>query len=244
VVTTRAYRYHLEDAVEVANDIFKASVLVYAKSTWCTHSPYFQKFQDFCLVREVNPFDCTPSLINIFLLQQAQAGSTYGVIHSTLTALSFMYKFYMARDFTADQSVLDMKKFLEKICPKRNNQKSAFGSVQIRKIWDDIEKSGGIEKLSILELRTFMMSVFQHATFCRFSETANVTVADVVHDIDFFQIYIRYSKTDQAGTGSFAYLPKRSSAYRDPHMLLCLYVQKMGFDKDDTVTQYLFPPLV
>ena len=89
-----------------------------------------------------------------------------------------------------------------------------------------------------------MLAVFQHQTFCRFSDAEKIQLSDVFHDVDYFKITIRYSKTDQQGEGQFVYLPKSSSPYRNAHMLMCLYIEKMGFEGLASSTDlYLFPPL-
>ncbi len=90
-----------------------------------------------------------------------------------------------------------------------------------------------------------MFAVFQHVTFCRFSDAVNVRTEDLLFDVDYFKIHISYSKTDQAGRGQYAYIPRLSSAYRSPHMLMCLYIQRLGLGhpSNDTL-EYIFPPLV
>jgi hypothetical protein len=89
-----------------------------------------------------------------------------------------------------------------------------------------------------------MLAVFQHQTFCRFSDAEKIQLSDVFHDVDYFKITIRYSKTDQQGEDQFVYLPKSSSPYRNAHMLMCLYIEKMGFEGLASSTDlYLFPPL-
>jgi hypothetical protein len=127
----------------------------------------------------------------------------------------------------------------------RSNKKDALGSTEIRKIWDSIDrKSGDVTKLNRSELRTFVMAVFQHKTFCRFNDISVVKLDDIVHDVDYFTVKISCSKTDQAGKGQVAYVPKSASPIRDPHMLMCLYLSTMGFDDvPDGEVVYLFPPL-
>ncbi len=242
---TKRTRYHIEDSFDLAEEVFRARVLVFAPATWNTHAPYVRQFLAFCNERLVDPFDATPYLLNVYLLQLAQKPVTYSVILATLKALSFMYRFYNSRDFTVDPLVTDVKKFLEKVCVTKSNKKSAFGSEQIRKIWDNIDKTGGIENLSLLDLRTFVISVFQHATFCHFSDIVRVTIDDLLFDVDYFKVHINYSKTDQTGKGQFVYVPRKSSTERSPHMLMCLYIHKIGLGHSTPGTlEYIFPPIV
>ena len=156
-----------------------------------------------------------------------------------------MSKFFLCDDYTKNPIVSDLRKFVEKACNRVQNKKLPFGADQVRAIWDKIDKEkGGVQKLSFKDLRTFMIAVFQHRTFCRYSELKNVRLGDLFHDIDYFKIHVKYSKTDQGGKGQWLYLPKESSSYRDPHMLLCLYVHHLELDAHiPSPRMYLFPPL-
>jgi len=70
-----------------------------------------------------------------------------------------------------------------------------------------------------------------------------ITISDVFHDVDYFKITIRYSKTDR-GEGQHVFLPKSSSPFRNALMLMCLYIEKMGFEGLASKTDlYLFPAL-
>jgi len=176
------------------------------------------------------------------LLHIAQTGKTFSFVESFLSSLSFLYRFYLIHNDVLDSSVADVKKFLSKVCVSRSNRKEAFGSEEIRKIWDKIDaEMGGVEKLSNTELRTFVMAVFQHKTFCRFSDAAELKLNDVLFDMDFFKINIRYSKNDQEGVGHDVVLTRNLYALRSAHMLMCLYLHRMHPDPREDV--YLFPPL-
>ncbi len=241
---TQAYAYHLRDPASEANSIFIARVLAFAPSTWYAHSSHTRKFRAFCEARSLNPFDSTHYIINLYLLHLSQNGVTYDSVKATMAALSFMFRFYFARDFTDDDTVRQVSRFVQKVSPKTCNKKSAYGSAEIRKLWDSIDDKGGIETLSLLDLRTFVLSVFQHTTFCRFSDISRIKLTDVLHTLDYFKISIDFSKTDQQGHGHFVYVPKLESAVRDPHMLMCLYINRIGTGHEDNTTlEYLFPPL-
>jgi hypothetical protein len=86
------------------------------------------------------------------------------------------------------------------------------------------------------------MIVLQHATFCRFSDVRQLKLSDLIHEVDYFEIKIRYSKTDQAGVGQTVYLPKTKHTDHNAHMLMCLYLEKIGTLNNDQDC-YLFPPL-
>jgi len=147
-------------------------------------------------------------------------------------------------NYVSQPSVKDTLKFVAKVCAHPNRRKSALTSADIRRIWDKLlEKYGDYEKFPLFELRTFTMCLFQHTTFCRFSDVKNLKISNLLFDADYFKVTIEKSKTDQAGRGDYVFVPKLSTGFIDPHMLLCLYVQKLsGVDNDPDI--YLFPPLV
>lgn len=239
---TVAYKQYMEEDPQEASLLFVSRVLAYSPNTWKAYASSVSDFLEFCSERSVSMFDCTPSLINVYQLKLAQDGKTFKNIESKLNALSFLYKFFLMPNFVLDKTVSDVKRFAKKVCRTTSNKKSSFGSAEIRKMWDSIEKDkGGIEKLSKTDLRTFCLAVFQHKTFCRYSDIKSIKLSDVIFDADFFKIFIQYSKTDQFGSGSYVYLPKSTAGFRDAHMLLCLYIQKMDFPCETDV--YLFPPL-
>jgi hypothetical protein len=60
-ILDRDYPHH-QDA------IVKARILAYSQSTWKAHSATFQAFRRFCNVRSINPIDCHPPTIAIYLL--------------------------------------------------------------------------------------------------------------------------------------------------------------------------------
>jgi len=121
-----------------------------------------------------------------------------------------------------------MKKLTEKACTKKTNKKLPFGSAEVRKIWDCIEdKKGNVEKLNLKDFRMFMIAVFQHKTFCRFSNLQQIQLKDVFHDVDYFKIHFAFTKTDQQGNGQWLYFSKESSGIHDAHMLMRLYVHHL-----------------
>jgi len=81
-----------------------------------------------------------------------------------------------------------------------SKKKAAFGSVEVRKCWDKNDtKFGGIQNLTKLELRTFVMAVFQHKTFCRFDDITKVQLSDILQHLDYFSVRICCSKTEPKG---------------------------------------------
>jgi hypothetical protein len=74
--------------------------------------------------------------------------------------LSFLYRFFLIHK-TVEQEVLDVKRFMEKVCPHVSKKKATFESMEVRQCCDKIDsKSGWIQNLTKLELRTFVMAIF------------------------------------------------------------------------------------
>ena len=244
VINTRPFDMEFEETAADLDFLAKARILAYSIGTWIGYASTVKGFLAFCANRELSPFECTPSVLNLYMLREVENGKHVSFFEKFLNGWSFISRFFLCQDYTKDQEVQDVKKFVEKICPRGVNKKKPFGADEVRKIWDKIDQNGGIESLPFKDLRTFMIAVFQHKTFCRFSELKNVKIKDLFYELDYFKIHVEYSKTDQSGKGQWLYLPKLSSGYRDPHMLMCLYVHHLEIDKHvPSPHMYLFPPL-
>ena len=241
--STRAFA--IFEIQEEAVKLLQVRVLAYASATWIRHASSVKKFVQFCTQRELNIFECTPYIINLFLLNQIQDGVSYGFICNFLEGLAFVLRFYDVKDYVGDSMVKIMKKFALKACKHQSNVKKPFGSAEVRTIWNALdEKYGNVQNFPLDKLRTFVMAVFQHQTFCRFSDIAKIKLEDLLHDVDYFKVHISMSKTDQGGEGQWVLLPKSDSPFRNAHMLLCLYIHRMGFNSAaETDLLYLFPPL-
>lgn len=242
-VTTKAYSIHCQDQPGEADLLFKSRVLAYAATTWKKHATTIKGFLEFCRARQLSIFDCTPSVLNLYMLKLSRDGKSFGVVDSFLSGIAFVYRFFLMKNYAEEKPVRDVRKFVEKICEHRANKKDPFGAAEVRIMFDHlISKYASLENVPLPEFRTFCLSVFQHKSFCRFSDVEKIKLSDVFFDADYFKIKIQYSKTDQAGRGSWAFVPKTPGGFLDPHMLLCIYFHRMPFDKHKEEV-YLFPPL-
>jgi integrase len=244
-INTPAFDLEFSEKVDDVDNINRARILGYALTTWQGYAAAIKRFLEFCKARELSPFECTPSVFNLYLLKEAKTQKTVSFFQKFLDAWSFTARFFLCNDVTKDQAVQDIKRFVEKACPRKINKKYPFGVDEVRQLWDAIDsKRGGVNNLDQKELRSFMIAVFQHQTFCRFSDLKNIKLEDVFYDLDYFKIHVKYSKTDQGGKGQWLYLPKLSSDYRDPHALMCLYIHHLELDVHvPSPYMYLFPPL-
>jgi hypothetical protein len=122
LVNTPAFDLEFQEAAVNTDNLFRAKVLAYSISTWKGHASAIKGFLQFCEVRELNPFECTPSILSLYMLSAAQAGKTVGLIDSFLNAWSFICRFFMCTDYTKESSVAALKKFAEKACTKKSNK--------------------------------------------------------------------------------------------------------------------------
>ena len=221
----------------------KCKILRYSWNTWKKHTSANLFYFQMCESRDIDSYPVNVGILNLSLLSLAQKGKSIGVIESAVNAISFFSEFLGCGSIAGHYNVKQMQKFLSKVCVKRTNKKEGLRAHHIRKIWNKMEKIG-LHKLKKSTLRSFVMAVFMHSTFCRFSDAVQLKVDDLVYHENYFDVKINFSKTDQNGEGQYCILPNNNSP-RNPHKLMCLYLQTMGFSEvDDAVDHvYLFPPL-
>jgi len=244
LMETVAYRqFLLDQEAEVdAKLLFQSRVLSYASATWKKHASTIRPFLSYCAEKAIPFFNCPSSHLNDFQLRLARDGASLQTVEATVSAISFIYRFFLMPNSIEDKTVQDVSRFLRKVCRKPVNKKAAFGSKEVKIVWNFIEtKKGGLCNLTLAEFRTFVMAVFQHKTFARFSDVKVIQLRHVFYDLDFFKILIPVSKTDQAGSGAWVYLTRSVGGARCAHRLLCLYLNV--FHRHSDASAYLFPPI-
>jgi len=138
VTPTVAYRTHMADDPRDVDLLFRTKVLAYAVTVWSQHSRHIQDFVLFCRRRSLSIFECTPSVVNLYLLHIAKNGISFGTLCAAVDAISFVCRFYQMPNHATHSSVLDAKKFLSKVCCRVQNKKSAFDSAADHKLWDSM----------------------------------------------------------------------------------------------------------
>ena len=152
---------------EMADLLLISKVLAFAHTTWTQHVSALKEFQEFCRIRSINPLDCPSPLLCTFLLSLGQNGRSFGVIKSVVGAVTFIYKFFLVKSTVVDDTITNLLRFLRKACFTIVNVKQGIGSREIRLLWDAIEKKYvTFDKIPTIEFRSFVMTVFQHSTFC------------------------------------------------------------------------------
>ena len=221
--------------------LLQLRVACFAISTWLTNTSAIKKYIQFCRVRQVPLYLVDLSILNLCVLNLIQERKSQQVIVNLISSVVFASNFLGCSLSTQDKQIKNTLKFVSKICHKPNNQKAGIESKDVQKLWDTIESEGGISKLSLSELRSFVMIVFCHHTLCRFSCSNVLKIDDLLFHKDYFEVHIKFSKTDQAGNGQYSVLPYKKGRY-NPHKLMCLYLQVLDCKSNEVL--YLFPPLV
>jgi site-specific recombinase XerD len=222
--------------------IIRSKILAYSLSTWRGHISAYQGFVRFCNAKQIEPVECTPPSVTLYLLELAGKRKSIGVVNRAIAAITLINKWLIIDDISADPHIVEIRKFLNKTCPKTCNLKQAIGVKEIRKVWDKLElEYKDLTRVPDVMFRSFVLMVTQHASFCRYSDLAGVKLDDLLFSIDYFKVHITVSKTDQAGHGQSAFIPCYSNPYRCPQKLMCLFLHKFHPDPEPDV--YLFPAL-
>jgi hypothetical protein len=244
ITSTLAYTTTSDWDLQDLNNVTICRVLAYAITTWQKHINALRSFIKFCTKKRVSLFKCDSLMINLFLIHEAQQAKTFGTIESFFDAYAFLAKIFRMENVTKDSVVEDVKKFVSKITVHKSNKKLSFGFKEVKILWNGMTKMyGELETWSKLNVRTFMLAIFQHKTFCRFSDVQKIKIDDVMFCNGYFKILISHSKTDQSGKGDYVFLAKNENCNMDAHLLFCKYIQIMGFNEIDAKNLYLFPPL-
>ena len=227
---------------EIVN-LLQLRVVCFASSTWINYASALKPYINFCKIRKIPLYPVDTSILDLCVLKLVQDRKTTAVIDNLFKAVIFASNFLGCKLSFQDRHIKNTIKFVSKICNTSNRQKDGFDSKDIRKIWNEIEDNGGLKNLSMAELRTFVMAVFSHHTLCRFSCANVLKLNDLFFHKDYFELFVKFSKTDQEGKGQFTILPYKQGPY-NPHRLMCLYIQALNIDESNFETMYLFPPLV
>jgi hypothetical protein len=239
-----AYRTSRRLCREDANVIAKSRFLAFAENTWKRHASNIRSVVRFLSDKGLGLFECNAQTLCLFLLAEVTKGKTVSVIEAAVDAYGFVTKFFDMADCSKQRAVRDVLKYVEKVAVKNSNKKNAFGEAEVIKCYDSlVKKFGLLQNWSKLQLRTFVMAVFQFKTFCRFSDVEKIKLKDVHYDIEFFKFLISTSKTDQRGDGEFVYLTNSVNDPLDVFSIFCTYLHVMEFDNVESENVFLFPPL-
>jgi hypothetical protein len=107
LVNTPAFDLEFQESAENADNLFRMKVLAYSTSTRKGHASAIKGFLQFCEIRELDPFDCTPSILNLYMLSAAQAGKSVGVFDN------FLMPGLLFQDFSCVPTTRKRHRFLQ-----------------------------------------------------------------------------------------------------------------------------------
>ena len=213
--------------------IFKARVLSYSTTTWMNYASPLRQFVEF-IIQENSKFSNVGILK--YLMYMINNDATVDKINNFFNALKFIISFLDLK-IVISKPVFDIKRFALKVCGIAKISRKVFASTEISELWNRFfEKFNDMTKAQI---RTFVLIVTLHSTFCRFDCISNVKLHHIVFHEDYIKIIIPFSKTDVNGHGDCVYIPNNGNS-RNPHKLLCLYLNVMDFEDENF---FLFPSL-
>ena len=220
-------------------DLIRLRVLCFSKNTWLSMLNGMNKYFDFCVDREIITFPVDVNNLQLCLIDLVKKGKSIQVVENVVDSVVFCSNFIGWNLTTKDKIFKNVLKSFSKLAVRKNNRVEGMEAKEIKILWEKVLSFGGIEKLSLLEFRTFMMINFCFHTLCRFSCCSVVKTSNLKYYRNYFQVNIPKSKTDQEATGQETVLVKNEGKY-DPHMLLCLYLQVVSPNGEDV---HLFSPL-
>ena len=215
-----------------SNEIFRSRLLSVSFSTLKTYTYPLRRFFHFLTEYK---FVISNHTISLYVMNMVENSNTVGTVTLFFNAFAFFNSFYDLK-IELSRQVTDLKKFALKSCPEMRKVREAFGEDQISVIWDKFFEN--LNSRTIVEIRTFVMIVVLHKSFCRFSCLSNVKLDHISYSNEFFKIRIPFSKTDLYGVGENVYIPN-VGFYKNAHWLLCWYIHLFDLDGDF----YLFPPV-
>ena len=81
LLTAPSFRFYQEQLPNDGDIVFKARVMAFALATWKRYASQLRNLRN----RNINPLECTPSTVNVFLLRLGQTGATSGCVDSFLS---------------------------------------------------------------------------------------------------------------------------------------------------------------
>lgn len=238
VITDNSPLYHqlrVFSGEEYLN-LLQLRIMCFATSTWFNHASGIRPYLALCNERAISPYPVNQHIVELCILKLAQEGKSSQVIRHLVQSVTFASNFLGYKCSAGDFK--KPLKFASKLCKISNNEKAGLQTRQILDLWTHIVNQGGLSKLSIAEIRTFVLVVFCHETLCRFSCASSLKMSHVHYYPDHFEFRVPFSKTDQEGEGQSVLLVSKEGRF-NPHMLMCLYLHVMKPEDED----YLFPPL-
>ena len=207
-------------------ELFKAQIMSFSVNTVKNYALRCKVFFNFSKQKSDKVFPVRLSLLNLFLLKEGNLGKSIGSLKYFIASLDFFCKIFGYGTVGAEKTVKLTLKFLEKMCKKVTRYRRPFTLNILEKLFENIDKHGGIEKLNFIQLRTLIMITVCYYSLMRFDDIKKIELSNIIREPEFFKFNIIYSKTDQPGHGQSAYVVSTDAKY-DPYILVKDYLKKL-----------------
>ena len=220
------------------NKCFKAVILRYSVTTLKQYVKNAKKFFKFSSLNQFRSLPIDQCCLELFLIDCREKGVHKTSYRCFVSAVKFVQTIY-GYDESFSKTFENVLKYLEKFSVVKRLNRVGFQKEKLVSLWHSVSKAGGLNSLSMLELRTFVIINFCYYTMCRFNCISKVKIDNLYFQKEYVKILISSSKTDQHAEGQYVYLPKMSK--NCPVKLLCNYIHIYEFDSMEN--PFLFPPL-
>ena len=216
------------------NKLMKAHILRFSMNTLKKCHANFSKFAQYC---NGQIFPINLGKLNGFLMTCGEDGKSFIVINDYVNSIKCMTKF-LNYEFPNDTLIRPMLNFMKKFCDKKSTRlRYGYQKKDLLKLQRRITRQGGLEKLSKVRLRSYMLLVFCYCTMSRFDCASRVKLENLEFFKDYVKIKISKSKTDQSGDGQDVFLVNLPELNVVKLLANYLFIFDMG------QSDVLFPPL-
>ena len=133
--------------------LVKAKLLGYSLNTFSRHLSYGSKIFSHLESLPQTEFPPREADVELFLIELAKSGHSYSSVEGYLASLNFVLTFFGYESV----HVKNIKVYLSKSCPKKKIERQGFQKDLLTLLWKNICKKGGVENLSMKDLRSFTL---------------------------------------------------------------------------------------
>ena len=98
VINTKPFDMEFQESAAELDFLAKARIMAYSLGTWIGYASTVKGFLAFCVNRELSPFECTPSVLNLYMLREVHNGKHVSFFEKFLNGWSFIARFFLCQD--------------------------------------------------------------------------------------------------------------------------------------------------
>ena len=138
-------------------ELIRLRVLCFSKNTWISMLNGMRKYLDYCQTHEISTFPVDYNSVQLCLIEFVKKGKSIQVLENIVDSIIFCSNFIGWRQTAKDKVFKNMMKSLSKLAIRRERKVEGLESVEIKTLWDKVLSLGGVQNISLVELRTFMI---------------------------------------------------------------------------------------